>query len=45
MFDNPPLKRYTVIGRASSESDFWDREMVLDGIETVQEMLADLKGG
>jgi hypothetical protein len=27
------------------ESDFWDWEMALDGIETVQEMLADLKGG
>jgi len=25
------------------ESDFWDWEMALDGIETVQEMLADLK--
>lgn len=27
------------------ESDFWDWEMALDGIETVQEMLTDLKGG
>ena len=27
------------------ESDFWDWEMALDGIETIQEMLADLKGG
>ena len=26
------------------ESDFWDWEMALDGIETIQEMLADLKG-
>ena len=26
------------------ESDFWDWEMALDGIETVQEMLTDLKG-
>jgi hypothetical protein len=25
------------------ESDFWDWEMALDGIETVQEMLGDLK--
>jgi hypothetical protein len=27
------------------ESDSWDWEMALDGIEPVQEMLADLKGG
>jgi hypothetical protein len=27
------------------ESDFWNWEMALDGIETVQEMLGDLKGG
>jgi hypothetical protein len=26
------------------ESDFWDWEMALDGIETIQEMLTDLKG-
>jgi hypothetical protein len=26
------------------ESDFWDWEMALDGIETVQEMLGDLQG-
>ena len=26
------------------ESDFWDWEMALDGIETAQEMLGDLKG-
>jgi len=27
------------------ESDFWNWEMALDGIETVQEMLSDLKVG
>ena len=26
------------------ESDFWDWEMALDGIETVETMLAELKG-
>jgi hypothetical protein len=26
------------------ESDFWDWELTLDGIATVQEMLAALKG-
>lgn len=26
------------------ESDFWDWEMALDGIETVQDMLKTLKG-
>jgi hypothetical protein len=26
------------------ESDFWDWEMALDGIETVESMLAELKG-
>ena len=26
------------------ESDFWDWEMALDGIETVESMLADLRG-
>ena len=26
------------------ESDFWDWELTLDGIETVQEMLVSLKG-
>lgn len=50
MLDIPPLKRYTVISRGSNENAtvlhfFWDWEMALDGIETIQEMPADLKGG
>ncbi len=28
-----------------AESDFWDWEMALDGIETVETMLAELRGG
>ena len=46
LLDIIPLKRYTVSSDFFEvKSDFWDWEMPLDGIETVREMLSDLKGG
>ncbi len=46
MLDILPLKRYTVSGYSFEvESDFWNWEMARDGLETVQEMLSDLRGG